>query len=86
MGAVGGEVAELRHVDELVVDIEYDLDSKVYLWGARVRRRTDDSTAFYIADFVEWEPLDSPREHALAARFADWLRGQRDEAERANRH
>ena len=67
---------------EIDVDIEYDLDSKVYLWGARLRRRTDDSTAFYIADFVEWEPLDSPREHALAARFADWLRGQRDAAER----
>ena len=48
--------------------------------GCPVSRRTDDSTAFYIADFVEWEPLDSPREHALAARFADWLRGQLDEA------
>ena len=66
---------------EIDVDIEYDLDNRVYMWGARLRRRTDDSTAQYVADFVEWEPLDSPREQALAARFADWLRGQRDEAE-----
>ena len=32
-------------------------------------------------DFVDWHPLDSRRQRALAARFAAWLRGQRDAAE-----
>ena len=53
------------------------------MWGARLRRGTDDSSAQYFADFVEWEPLDSPRERALAARFAAWLRAQRDAADAA---
>jgi predicted RecB family nuclease len=65
---------------EIDVDIEYDLDNRVYMWGARLRRGTDDSTAQYLADFVEWDPLDSPRERALATRFAAWLRGQRNAA------
>ena len=45
---------------EIDVDMEYDLDSKVYLWvpGASAHRRLH---RFYIADFVEWEPLDAPR-------------------------
>ena len=66
---------------EIDIDIEYDLNNRVYMWGARLRRGADDSTAQYVADFVEWDPLDSPRERALAARFAAWLRGQRDEAD-----
>ena len=32
---------------EIDVDIEYDLDNRVYMWGARLRRGTDDSTAQY---------------------------------------
>ena len=68
---------------EIDVDIEYDLDNRVYMWGARLRRGTDDSSAQYFADFVEWDPLDSQRERALAARFAAWLRGQRDAADAA---
>ena len=72
---------------EIDVDIEYDLDNRVYMWGARLRRGGDDASAQYFADFVEWDPLDSPRERALAARFAAWLRGQRDAAECcADRH
>ena len=27
---------------EIDVDIEYDLDNRVYMWGARLRRGTDD--------------------------------------------
>ncbi len=68
---------------EIDVDIEYDLDNRVYLWGARLRRGSDDSSARYFADIVEWDPIDSRRERALAARFTAWLHGQRDEAEAA---
>jgi len=68
---------------EIDVDIEWDIDNRVYMWGARVRRGGDESTARYVADFVEWEPLDAPGEHALAARFAAWLRAQRDAADAA---
>jgi predicted RecB family nuclease len=68
---------------EIDVDIEYDLDNRVYMWGARVRRGTDDSSARYTADFTEWEPLDDQGERALAARFAAWLRAERAKAEAA---
>jgi len=68
---------------EIDVDIEYDLDNRVYMWGARLRRGSDDSSAQYFADFVEWDPIDSRRERALAARFAAWLGEQRDAAEAA---
>ena len=68
---------------EIDVDIEYDLDNRVYMWGARLRRGSDDSSAQYFADFVEWDPIDSQRERALAARFAAWLGEQRDAAEAA---
>lgn len=61
---------------EIDVDIEYDLDNRVYMWGARLRRGTDDASAQYFDEFVVWDPLDSPRERALAARFVAWLRGQ----------
>jgi predicted RecB family nuclease len=66
---------------EIDLDIEYDLNNRVYMWGARLRRGTDDATAQYIDKFVEWEPLDAEQERALAARFTAWLRGQRDAAE-----
>jgi predicted RecB family nuclease len=68
---------------EIDVDIEYDLDSRVYMWGARLRRGADDATAQYVDEFVEWDPLDSDREKALATRFAAWLRRQRDRADAA---
>lgn len=66
---------------EIDVDTEYDLNNRVYMWGARLRQGSDDSTADFVADFVEWGPLDSTREKALAARFVGWLREQRDEAD-----
>ena len=65
---------------EIDLDIEWDIDNRVYLWGARLRRGGDESTARYITDFVEWAPLDSTREHDLAARFLAWLRAQWDAA------
>jgi predicted RecB family nuclease len=68
---------------EIDVDIEYDLDGRVYMWGARLRRGTDDATAHYVDEFVEWDSLDSESERALAARFAAWLRRQRDRADAA---
>jgi predicted RecB family nuclease len=70
---------------EIDVDIEWDIAGRVYLWGARVRRGGDESTAEYVADFVEWQALDSPGERALAARFAAWLRAQREAADAAGR-
>lgn len=81
---LGNGVIEVPTADvEIDVDIEFDIDDRVYMWGARVRRGCDDSTAVYISDFVEWEPLDGRGEHDLARRFADWLREQRDAAEAA---
>jgi predicted RecB family nuclease len=68
---------------EIDVDIEYGLDNRVYMWGVRVRRGIDDSSAQYIADFTAWEPLDDQSERALAARFAAWLRAQRNAADAA---
>lgn len=75
-GTVAVPVADV----EIDVDIEWDIDGWVYMWGARVRRGVDESTAEYLADFVDWEPLDSTRERALAARFAAWLRARREAA------
>ena len=45
-----------------------------------MRRGGDESTARYVTEFVEWEPLDSRGEHDLAARFLAWLRAQWDAA------
>jgi len=78
--------AEVPAADvEIDVDIEYDLDNWVYMWGARLRQGIDDASALYFDEFVEWAPLDSERERALAARFASWLRRQRDAAEAAGK-
>lgn len=65
---------------EIDIDIEWDIDNRVYMWGARLRRGGDKSTARYITDFVDWEPLDSRRERDLAARFLAWLRAQSEAA------
>ena len=66
---------------EIDLDIESDQDNRVYMWGARIRRGTDDATAVYVPDFTVWEPLDEESEYALAERFAQWLRDQRVAAE-----
>lgn len=65
---------------EIDVDIEWDIDNRVYMWGARLRRVGDETTARYVTDFVSWEQLDSTGERNLAARFLAWLRVQRDAA------
>ncbi len=65
---------------EIDFDIENDVNNRVYMWGVRVRRGSDDSTARYLPDFIEWEPLDADSERLLAQRFVDWLRAQRDSA------
>ena len=62
---------------EIDVDIEFDSDNRVYMWGARVRRGCDDATAVYVPNFVVWDSLDVEAEHALATRFVQWLRDQR---------
>jgi len=66
---------------ETDVDIESDQNNRVYMWGARVHRGTDDATAAYVRDFTAWKPLDQESEYALAERFAQWLRDQRDAVE-----
>ena len=66
---------------EIDVDIESDQHNRVYMWGARIRRGTDDATAVYVPDFTVWELLDEESEYALAERFAQWLRDQRVTAE-----
>lgn len=58
---------------EVDLDIEWDTDGKVYLWGARVRRGGDETTAAFHA-FADWSLDDSSQERALARRFVDWLR------------
>lgn len=68
---------------EIDFDIENDSDNRVYMWGVRVRRGTDDATAQYLPDFIEWAPLDAHSERRLAQRFIDWLRTQCDAARAA---
>lgn len=65
---------------EIDIDIENDVDNRVYMWGARVRAGTDEATARYVDDFVDWEPLTDESERHLATRFAAWLRTQYDAA------
>jgi predicted RecB family nuclease len=76
VGPVDVPVADV----EIDIDVEYDPNNLVYMWGVRLRRGADDETAQYVADFVDWDLLDSSREQTLAERFATWLRCQRDEA------
>jgi predicted RecB family nuclease len=68
---------------EIDFDIENDSDNRVYMWGVRIRRGTDDATAQYLPDFIEWAPLDAHSERRLAQRFIDWLRTQCDAARAA---
>lgn len=72
-----GNGTEVPSADiEIDFDVESDTAGRVYMWGVRVRQGGDDSTADYMDDFVEWEPLDSHRERELANRFVAWLRAQ----------
>lgn len=79
---IGEGPVEVPFADvEIDVDVESDVDGRVYMWGARVRRGGDESTATYVGDFVVWEEMDSRSERDLATRFAAWLRTQREAAE-----
>ncbi len=81
LAPLGNGPIEVPSADiEIDFDIENDVDNRVYMWGVRVRRGTDDTTARYLTDFIVWEPLDSEAEHDLALRFTKWLRAQRDYA------
>lgn len=68
---------------EIDIDIENDVKGKVYMWGARTRRGTDERTAIYHGQFTDWEPMTVDTERALAERFVDWLRDQREQEEAA---
>jgi len=58
---------------EIDLDVEFDRNNRVYLWGVRIRSGGDDSSARYLDDFIVWDPLDDEGERALARRFADGL-------------
>lgn len=68
---------------EIDIDNENDLNHRVYMWGARVRTGTDDTSAIYHGEFTDWEPMTEESERALAQRFVDWLRAQRAAVEAA---
>ena len=68
---------------EVDLDIEWDVQDRTYLWGARIRVGGDDTTAEYVV-FADWSAdFDGPAEYELAAQVADWLREQRRRAEAA---
>lgn len=58
---------------EIDFDIEWDVDDRVYLWGALVSRPGQEPT---YRPFVMFDPLDEAAELALATEFAEWLRGE----------
>jgi predicted RecB family nuclease len=58
---------------EVDLDIEWDTKGRVYLWGARVRRGRDETTAQFHS-FADWSVEDATQEQALAQRFVHWLR------------
>lgn len=71
---IHGEAVEVPRADvEVDLDIEWDTDGQVYLWGTRVRRRQDETTAQFHA-IVDWSVGDAAQEQALAKRFVHWLR------------
>ncbi len=82
----GGPIVVPSADIEIDFDIENDVDNRVYMWGVRIRRGTDDSTAEYLTDFIAWEPLDADAERELALRFVEWLRMQREAAAAAGQN
>jgi predicted RecB family nuclease len=68
---------------EIDFDIEWDPDTRVYLWGALVTRA---GGAPAYESFVSWAPaLDDGAERALADSFAVWLRGEIASADAAGK-
>lgn len=63
---------DVRRADiEIDLDVEWDLDDHVYLWGALVRRPGAEPT---YQPLVRWDVLDADGERALAEQFVTWLR------------
>jgi predicted RecB family nuclease len=64
---------------EIDFDIEWDTDSRVFLWGALLTDAANpDGT--YVA-FTELDPLDEEGEHALGLAFLEWLRARIGQAQ-----
>lgn len=66
---------------EVDVDVESDGDGRVYMWGVRMRSGSDEATATYIREFVDWCPMSDDSERVLATRFVKWLRHKRTAVE-----
>lgn len=65
---------------EIDLDLEWDLDDRVYLWGVLIKRPGE--VASY-EPFVDFGHLDHEGAYALATRFAGWLRDEIARAEAA---
>ena len=59
---------------EIDLDIEWDADDHVYLWGTRLRHPGADDATYH--PFVTWDPITDESEHALAEQFLAWLHAQ----------
>jgi predicted RecB family nuclease len=68
---------------EIDFDIEWDIDDRVFLWGAVVTS-ADDPAGTYV-DFTAVDPLDDETERYLAEQFLAWLRALVADAEAAGR-
>ena len=69
---------------EIDFDIEWDVDSRIYQWGLRVRDGQDDRTARY-EPVISFDPLDVATELVLAQRTAALIAQLRAQAEQAGR-
>ncbi|MGN6250920.1 MAG: TM0106 family RecB-like putative nuclease [Marmoricola sp.] len=56
---------------EVDLDVEWDADVHVYLWGALLRRPGAEPV---YRSFLSWQVLDAASERALAEEFVAWLR------------
>ncbi len=68
-GSIGVPRADIEI--DFDIDIEWDAENRVYLWGALVNRAGQDPT---YEPTVEWRELDDQAEIALAESFVTWLR------------
>lgn len=82
---IGDEPIDVPAADvEIDFDIEWDVDSRIYQWGLRVRDGQDDTTARY-EPVVSFDPLDAATELVLAERTAALISQLRAQAEQAGR-
>jgi predicted RecB family nuclease len=59
---------------EIDLDIEWDAEDHVYLWGARLRHPGAKDATYH--PFVTWDPITVDTEQALAEQFLAWLQTQ----------